>query len=254
MITPVNLQRKLKNVFTEPQAVVLSEVIHESYSNLAQTSDFNELKELVRQVVLAQVETGQQIKELAAAQNRTEQRVEELASTLQSTEQQVKELAIAQQEMTKAVQSVAKQVGALSDHFGGTIEDAAIGLVYLALTRDKGWKVEEIDNGWQSWDFVRNDIDNDWAVRSLVTEEIDFFGLLVDPERPNTKIWLIGEAKFNLTLREVHRFASKLERIRPHLQGELFPLCFCYRARPEVVNAAREAGLHFIGSKGRLEF
>ena len=238
MITPANLQPKLKNVFTEPQAAVLSEVIHESYSNLVQTSDFNELKELVRQVVVAQVETGQQIKELTAAQNRTEERLEELAVAQKEMVVAQQEMVVAQQETQHSLQALSRQVGGLSDRFGAGVEEAALGIVYFVLTTDLGWKVDVLDSGWHQWEDVE--------------EEVDLYGQIFDPERPNTKVWLIGEAKFNLTTRDVERFAAKIDRIRPYAEGVIFPVVFSYRLRPEVLSAIKNAGLHYIGSNGRM--
>jgi len=37
-----------------------------------------------------------------------------------------------------------------------------------------------------------------------------------------------------------------------HLEGELFPVCFCYRARPEVQQRIRDAGLRLVFSYGKL--
>ena len=59
------IKTKLSRVFAEEQARVLTEVISEAYNELVKARDFNELKDIV--------------KELAEAQKRTELRVEELA-------------------------------------------------------------------------------------------------------------------------------------------------------------------------------
>jgi len=70
-------------------------------------------------------------------------------------------------------------------------------------------------------------------------EAIDVFGRAIDPARPARVSWIVGEAKHNLTLREVERFARQVERARRHLLGEVYAVCFSYRARPEVRAAAR---------------
>lgn len=239
MLTPVNLQHKLASAFSDRQATLLTEVIHDAYSDLVHTSDFNELKELVRQVAVGQLENGQQIKNLTSAQQRTEQRIEELAVAQQRTEQRVGDLTVAMQETQHSLQALSRQVGGLSDRFGGGVEEAALGIVYFVLTTDLGWEVDILDGGWHRWDEVE--------------EEIDLYGQIFDPKRPDTKIWLVGEAKFNLTTRDVERFAAKIERIQPHAGGELFPVAFSYRLRPEVLSAIKEAGLHYIGSNGRMK-
>ncbi len=95
-----------------------------------------------------------------------------------------------------------------------------------------------LERGWHRW----NDRD----------EEVDIFGQAHDPSRPDATIWIVGEAKFNLTLKEVERFARKVKRARQHLQGEVFGVCFCYRAHPTVRQTVTQAGLRLVYSYGRL--
>ena len=41
-------------------------------------------------------------------------------------------------------------------------------------------------------------------------------------------------------------------RARAHLEGEVFPVCFCYRARPEVQEDVRASGMRLVLSYGKL--
>jgi hypothetical protein len=228
--------------------------------------DFIDLKQVVGELAEAQRQTGQQVRELAEAQRRTEQQVRELAEgqqrlleAQQRTEQRMAELAQAQTrseerltrlefvveqqgritaELVTAVDQLRKQVGGLSETVGGDIEDIAYIVLYDVLKREFGWQVGVLERSWQTWDGE--------------PEEVNVFGVATDPARPNQTIWVVGEAKHNLTVREVERFAKQVERARPHLVGELFPVCFCYRARPEVQQAVREAGLRLVFSYGKL--
>jgi hypothetical protein len=228
--------------------------------------DFSDLKQVVGELAEAQRQTGQQVRELAEAQRRTEQQVRELAEgqqrlleAQQRTEQRMAELAQAQTrseerltrlefvveqqgritaELVTAVDQLRKQVGGLSETVGGDIEDIAYIVLYDVLKREFGWQVGVLERSWQTWDGE--------------PEEVNVFGVATDPARPNQTIWVVGEAKHNLTVREVERFAKQVERARPHLVGELFPVCFCYRARPEVQQAVREAGLRLVFSYGKL--
>jgi len=70
--------------------------------------------------------------------------------------------------------------------------------------------------------------------------------------RPEKTIWVVGEAKHNLTLKEVERFVRQVERARRHLVGEVYAVCFCYRARPEVRARLRELGIPLVFSYGRF--
>ena len=60
----IDMKRKLEAAFPKKQAVILAEVITDAYSELVKTSDFNELKGIVKELAEAQ-------KELTQAQNRT---------------------------------------------------------------------------------------------------------------------------------------------------------------------------------------
>lgn len=215
---------KLGNAFAEEQAEVLSEVIFNAYNELVRRADFNELKDVVRDLAEAQSRTEERVGALAEAQGRTEKRVEELAEAQQRTEY--------------AVQQLAQQVGGLSNRMGGHLEDIAADLIHDSLQRELGWQVDGLGRAWQSWDGTE--------------EEIDVFGKVHDPARPDTPLWVVAEVKFNLTMRDFERFALLLERAARHLEGEIVPICFCYRIRPAVRQTALEAGHRIVLSNGRM--
>lgn len=238
MATLTAMREQLMQVFPERQSALLAEVIYGASRDLVRADDFNELKEIVRDLAVAQ-------RGLAAAQERTEERLDRLVAAQQRTEERVEGLAAsvqklteAQQETERSIQRLSKQVGGLSDRFGGDLEDAAYIAIHDVLLREWGWRVGELAPEWVTTD------------KGL--EEIDIYGPVQDPARPLDAIWIVGEVKFNLTVREVERFAQKLERLRPYLTGEILPICFCYRARPEVQQAVAEAGFHLVFSYGRL--
>jgi chromosome segregation ATPase len=136
MLTKNALAKQLAQEFTPPQAVLLSEVITSAYTDLVKTSDFNELKEIVRDLGKAQQRTeealghlsqrvdrlaeaqqrteealghlSQRVDRLAEAQQRTEQRLEELAEAQQRTEQRLEELAEAQQRTEQRLEELAE--------------------------------------------------------------------------------------------------------------------------------------------------
>jgi hypothetical protein len=101
------MQQRLAQVLNERQAVVLADVIRSAYSDLVRTSDFNELKEIVRELAAAQQRTEQEMRGLAAAQQRTERQVGELAAAQQRTEQALTEL-------TKVVNTMQPQLASLN--------------------------------------------------------------------------------------------------------------------------------------------
>lgn len=266
MATRNLMLEQLTTVFEEKQAEVLAEVIYDSYNNLVRRDDFNELKEIVRNIAQTQDRTDQHLAELADAQKRTEQRVEdlgeaqqrtekrveELAEAQQRTEQRVEELAEAQQRTEEAqqrtetaqqrtelaVQRLAREVGGLSNRLGGDLEDVGAIVIEDTLHREFGWEVDELSRSWQEWEGEQY--------------EIDVFGKAEDPSRPGLQLWIVAEVKFNMTQRDVNRFGQLVARASKSLDGEVVPVCFCYRIRPQVQKVLKEEGYNLVMSSGRM--
>jgi len=114
MLTKDVLAEHLAREFTPSQAALLAEVIIAAYADLVKTSDFNELKEIVRDLAKAQQRTEQQVRGLAAAQQRTEERLEELAAAQQRTEERLEELAAAQQRTEEQLAQLTTRVDSLA--------------------------------------------------------------------------------------------------------------------------------------------
>jgi len=222
------LLAEMQQVFDARTAGVMLRVLDRVAAQVRQAGvtreDFRELKQIVADLAEAQQRTTEEMKKLAVAQARTEERVAELA--------------IAQTRTERALQRLSQQVGGLSETVGGDIEDIAYIVLHDVLKREFGWQVGVLEREWQTWDGE--------------PEEVNVFGQAADPARPGQVIWIVGEAKHNLTQKEVDRFAGQVERARRHLVGEIFPVCFCYRARPEVQQQVRDAGIRLVFSYGKL--
>jgi len=261
-----DLQRVFDAQTAEVLLGVLGKVAAQMYTTSVTREDFRELKQIVADLAEAQRRTMEEMKGLAAAQRRTEERMgslelamERLAEAQQRTEERVgnlelaleqlaaaqartdaavKELAEAQRRTERALERLSHQVGGLSDAVGGDIEDIAYIVLHDVLKREFGWQVGVLERSWQTWDGK--------------PEEVNVFGQASDPARPDRVIWIVGEAKHNLTAKQVERFIRQVERARRHLVGEIFPVCFCYRLRPEVQQMIRDAGLRLVFSYGKL--
>jgi predicted nuclease with TOPRIM domain len=203
------------------------------------------LETVVEQLAQAQARTEARLEQLAQAQARTEARLEQLTQAQARTETSLEQLTQAQARTEtalartqEAVQQLARQVGGLSETVGGDIEDIAYIVLYDALKREFGWEVGVLARTWQQWNGE--------------PEEVNIFGRATDPVHPERTIWVVGEAKHNLTLREVERFALQAERARQHLTGEVYAVCFAYRARPEVRARLQELGIPLLFSYGRF--
>ncbi|MDT7907919.1 MAG: hypothetical protein RRA63_07740 [Candidatus Calescibacterium sp.] len=114
MIRAEKIKEEIKKVFKKEQAKVLIAIV-DIVDETVKAKDFNELKEIVRQIgvklselIQAQKETDQKIKELTEAQKRTDQKVAELAEAQKKTEQKVEELAQAQKRTEQRVEELAQ--------------------------------------------------------------------------------------------------------------------------------------------------
>jgi len=237
-ITVAQIKEKLQKGFTPQQSNLLAEVFEDVSSDTVKAGDFNELKDIVKRLAIAQ-------EELVEAQKRTEQRVEELADAQKELADAQKELADAQKELTdaqknteKSIKGLARQVGGLSETVGGDIEDIAYIVLHEVLKREFGWQVSPLERAWRTWDGEEI--------------EINVFGKAFSPEAKERIIWIIGEAKHNFSMRELNRFVKLVKKARVHLEGDLFPVCFCYRARPEVQEAIKELGFRLVFSYGKI--
>jgi hypothetical protein len=149
-------------------------------------------------------------------------------------EEALARLAEAQAHAEAALQELARRCESLVCD----IEEIAYIVLYDALKRGFGWEVGALERTWQRWNGE--------------PEEVSVFGQATDSACPERTIWIVGEAKHNLTLREVEQFARQVERARQHLTGEVYAVCFTYRARPEVRARLRELGIPLLFSYGRF--
>jgi len=231
---------------TEERVTRLEAIVEQLVQAQARAEErLERLEATVAQLAQAQARTEELVKQLAEAQARTEERVgrlEELTAQLARGQAELREamkaLAEEQTRIQRELRHLAKQVGGLSETLGADLEDLAYIVLHDVLKREFGWEVGPLERTFQRW--------NDRL------EEINVFGRATDPARPGRVIWIVGEAKYNLTIREVDRFARLVERARKHLIGEIFPVCFCRRARPEVQEHVRKLGLRLVFSYGRL--
>ncbi|MCG0278675.1 MAG: hypothetical protein L5656_09140 [Thermanaeromonas sp.] len=228
----------------------MAEVINDAYTDLVKTSDFNELKEIVRNLSLtmeelaeAQKETQKEVsrlnralQELAEAQKRTEQRVEELAEAQKRTEQRVEELADAQkrteEELRKLISEHAetrRQLGGLAITVGYRLEDEAFKALPKLLKKDYGLVVK----GRLKRKFVQDNQGQEIEVN-----------ILGEGEREGEVYIIVGESKSQLSKRDVDDFIRrKLKRLEG-VFPRMFPVLVTYMiSQPGVEEYAQEKGI-----------
>jgi hypothetical protein len=140
MSTLAELRDRFSFVFTPEQATVLAEAIFSSYNQLVKTSDFQELKDIVA--------------DLAIAQKRTEE--------------EVKRLSKAQEETSRAVKNLARQMGGLSEAFGASLEDLALDLVPDLL--EKFWNMNVLTSSREEIEFEGGKIEFDLFIEGHIDD------------------------------------------------------------------------------------
>ena len=217
------LTRRFNGVFSPQQATVLAEAIHDSYADLVKSSDFNELKEIVRGLAQAQARTERRMDELAQAQH-------ELTQAQARTEASMKELAQAQTRTEVEVRNLARELGGLSRSVSYSLENEAYRLLPAYLQSKYGIVLEER--------LVRTEING---------EEVNIFAL---GQRNGRPIVLVGETKLQFDQRRSNRDAlevaldqleRKVEAVKQrHPERGVVRLLVTHYARPVVLEEARK--------------
>ena len=237
MLTAVEIKRKLQTVFDERQARILTEVVIDAYTDLVKTSDFNELKGIVKELAEhqkalaeAQKRTEQRVTELAEAQARTEQRVTELAEAQARTEQRLEELAVALRQLTEEHVETRRQLGGLATTVGYRLEDEAFKALPALLQRDFGIIVE----GRLRRRFVTDNRGQ--------PVEVNIIG---DALRDSQALVIVGESKSQLSKNKVDEFIQKkLKRLEGVFEAEMFPVLVTYMiSEPDVEEYMKAQGI-----------
>ena len=165
--------------------------------------DFSELRDIV--------------KELAVAQKRTEARMEELAVAQKKTENEL-------QTLTKTVKAVQKELGGISHVIGYELEEKFYLTLPEIIKEDFGAEFETLERRYLVYPDGRDDEINIYAEGSLNGE----------------KIYLIGESKTQLGKGDIDDFVMVLKRAKNHLKEELLPIFLCYMVHPNVESYLKE--------------
>lgn len=259
MLKEKELLNKFKPVFEIQQAAVLAEAITEAYTDLVNTSDFNELKAIVKDLAEAQKRTEHHVEELTLAQERTELHIEELAGAQKElaeaqkrTESRVEELAEAQKDLAEAqkgtevsvkklaqgLDETRREVGGLSRSMGYALENEAYRALPQFLKTQYGIELTER--------LVRKEIGG---------EEINFFA---KAKQDDTIVLIVGESKLRLDERRYSRQAKqkifdtlerKIAAVRTtYPKDRIIPLLVTHYARPAFVQKAQEQGVILVQS------
>jgi len=208
MQAATHMRKKFESVFKKNQAGVLAEIITDAYSELVKTSDFNELKGIV--------------KELAEAQTRTEARIEELAEAQTRTENELRELVVEHKKTRR-------QLGGFSTTVGYGLEDKAFKALPELLKRD--FKL-----------VVRGRLKRQY-VKDNKGKEIEL-NIIGDALKNGKKVVIVGESKSPLSKNGVNELIrKKLKRLEGVFE-EIFPVLITYMiSGPDVERYVKDKGI-----------
>jgi len=276
MFTKNTLTEQLAKEFTPSQAALLSDVIIAAYTDLVKTGDFNELKEIVRDLAEAQqqtVEAQQRTEErlgqlttrmdslakaqqrteerlgqltirmdsLAKAQQRTEERMDSLAKAQQRTEERMDSLAEAQQRTEEALQLLAHGLRETRSEVAG-------------LGRQFGYALEN-----EAYRALPSLLRERYAIevtrrfiRTYVRDrEIN---LLAEGRQNDEPILLVGEVKSHLGSEDFEQLEQTMEIVRQaQAEGDLpnyriVPVFVAHVARSSALKRAETKGIIVVQS------
>lgn len=249
-----DLRQRIEAAFTPPQVAALEDWLEAHQRSLVKAGDFNELKEIVRDLAEAQQRTETRVGELVAAQQRTETRMEELATTQATMQQSLIEMqgAIAQlargldetraqtafkfdemrAEMTRGFDELRSQTGASAQTLGYLLENEAYRNLPAWLKEHRG--IEVLGR------IIRQQVGD---------EEIN---LLVEARQGAEEVIIVGEAKGRVHLSDLGVLAGKVEAVQeayPNLGARrIVPLLVAHFAPEKVRQRAEKEGVIVVQS------
>ncbi len=228
MLDTFKIYDELKEQFGEQAASKLTAVLGQIYQDLSDAvtkKEFNELKDVVAELVQAQKRTEQRLNELAEAQKRTEQRVEELAQAQKRTEEQI-------QKLTRRVSNIEDQLGGISNTIGYSLEDRSFAPLKQLLEKEFNIRVTRL---------IRKNL----VYPDGKFDEINIYG---EGGQDGKEIVVIGESKAQFGLKDVKQFLRLLERVKKYLNKEIFPLALAYQYHPRAESELKKHHIKYYWS------
>ncbi len=210
MLTALNMRTRLNRVFSEPQAGVLTEVIQGAYIDLVKSSDFNELKAIVKEIAEVQ-------KEIVEVQKKTAEEIQLLVKGLSETR---------------------SELGGLSRSTAYALENEAYRLLPAFLKDKYGI---EITNR-----LVRTEVGGE-EINIFSQGQRNGQPILLVGE---TKLQMDERRKDKKGQKEIFKqLTDKIEAVKVvHPGVEIVPLLITHYARPGVLQRAKDEGIIIVQS------
>ena len=210
----------------------------------------NELEQVVKELAEAQRKTEgrldrleQVVRELAEAQKRTEERVNELTEAQKKTEGRLDRLEQVVRELAEAQKRTEEEIAKLSRGLQITREQLG------GLSRSVGYALE--NEAYRHLPSILKKYYNIETIERLIrtyinNEEINIFG---KAKQDGKEVYLVGEAVLKLDDRsKLGRVWDKVRVVKEEFGKDVVPVLVTHFARPDVLEKAKKAGIIVIQS------
>ena len=220
---------------------IAREVVKQELDILLPVSrEISDLKIVVHELVQAQVRTEKRFEELVQTYEKSaeglttlEKAIHELAQAQAKTEARLEELIVVVKEMQREMTDIRRQFGGLAHAVGFQLEDRAYFSLPKLLEEEFGIKVKER----LSRKMFRT-----------YKGEIMEINIIGKAEKDGKEIYVIGEAKANLSIRHIIDFVDRLKDIKETLKKEIFPILVTYMTDLETEEYARSKNIRLYYS------
>jgi hypothetical protein len=215
MINTLRIFNDLKQTMDPIAAEKIVDVIGSVYDELRNSVtkvEFNELKEVVKELAEAQKRTEIRLEKLT-------ERVDELTANVSRLERKVEDLVGEMKGMKLTIQDMKQEIGGLSHTVGYRLEDEAMKSLPALLKRDFSIETQ----GSLTRDYL------EIAPKKYVELNIWGQGL-----QCGQQVEIIGEAKSQLKKKDVDQFIQTLRILEPIINKPIIPLLVTYQTSVDV--------------------
>jgi chromosome segregation ATPase len=227
-----DLVTRLERQFTSPQARALAQEIETILRHQVKAQDFNELKEIVRDLAEAQKRTEAKVETLTGAVNSLTGTVNELAAAQKRTEEEINKLAVSHLRLERSVGDLQQEVGGIANTIGYMLENEACRNLPKLLADQYNIRL--------SSRIIR---------RQIGAEEVNF---LAEGRRGRKLVLIVGEAKSKLAPKHLTQLKRKVREAATHHPAaksrEIVPVMVVHFARDRELQTASSQGVIVVQS------
>lgn len=245
MINTHKIFNELRETMEPDAAEKIIEVIgsvFDEIKNSVTKTEFHELKEVVRDLALAQRSTedsvqklSHNVQQMAGQLSQLTERVDTLAVRMDQLTEKVDQLSSNVQDIvreskiaTEERKEIWRQIGGMSHTIGYFLEDKSYPVLPHLLERDHSIIIQDkLKRGFL--EIPKNKF-----------VEINIWG---KGTRLGTQLEIIGEAKTQLKKKDVDKLLMTVKAVENYIRAQIVPVCVTFQTSPHVQKYAKEKGV-----------